>query len=91
MSSRLHDQIRQEAYITNEIIIYQETLRARGCVVVGDPSGGDGDRNPCAEWDHLLGSDLDSSRLARHEMEIADGTRKRLAKETHFSDHPVAV
>lgn len=29
MSQDLRDQIRREAYITNEIIIKQETLRAR--------------------------------------------------------------
>lgn len=29
MSQELRDQIRREAYITNEIIIKQETLRAR--------------------------------------------------------------
>jgi hypothetical protein len=91
ISSRLRDQIRQEAYITNEIIIHQETLRARGYGFGGDMSSGDGDRNPCAEWRHLSGSDVDLSMLARHELETADATRKRLAWETYSSDHPVTV
>jgi hypothetical protein len=91
ISSRLRDQIRQEAYITNEIIIRQETLRARGCSFGGDTSTGDGDRNPCAEWGHLLGSDVEIPMLAQHELETADATRKRLAWEPHSSDHPVTV
>lgn len=91
ISSRLHDQIRQEAYITNEIIINQETLRARGCSFGGDASSGDGDRNPCAEWGHLSGSDVDLSMLARHELETANATQKRLAWEIHSSDHPETV
>jgi hypothetical protein len=90
MSSRLHDQIRQEAYITNEIIIRQEALRARGCVFGGDTSSGDGDRNPYAQWGHLSGSNLDLS-MAQHELETADAVRKRWAWETRSSDRPVTV
>jgi hypothetical protein len=91
ISSRLRDQIRQETYITNEIIIQQETLRARGCAFGGDANNGDSDRNPCTEWGHLFGSDLNLFLLARHKEEIRNARQKRLAKETHSSDRPVSV
>lgn len=91
MSSRLHDQIRREAYITNEIIIRQETMRARGYAFGGETGSEEGERIPCAEWGHLSGSDLDLAMLARHELETDDAVRKRLAGETYSSDRPVMV
>jgi hypothetical protein len=91
MSSRLHDQIRREAYITNEIIIQQEAMRARSYAFGGETGSEEGDRIPCAEWGHLSGSDLDLAMLARHELETDNAVRRRLAEETYSSDHPVMV
>jgi hypothetical protein len=88
MSSRLRDQIRREAYITNEIIIQQETMRARG-YAFGEEM--DSDRIPCAEWRHLSGSDFDLTMLAQHELETCRTVQKRLAGVTHSSDCPVMV
>jgi anoctamin-1 len=91
MSGLLHDQIRREAYITNEVIIQQETMRARGCAS-GDEAGSvEGEWSPCADWSHLTGSELDLAMLARHELEIANAVQKRSAGEAQSSDHPVFV
>jgi len=91
MSGLLHDQIRREAYITNEIIIQQETMRARGCAAGEETGSGEGERSPCTEWGHLSGSELDLAMLARHELEIANAVQKRSACEAHSSNHPVFV
>ncbi|XP_069685470.1 anoctamin-5-like isoform X2 [Periplaneta americana] len=89
MSSQLRDQIRREAYITNEIIIHQETLRARyradGKVCQ------DGDRSPCVQWGHLSGSELDLAMMAQHELETDRAVRRRIAGESLSSDRPVMV
>ncbi|XP_066991170.2 anoctamin-1 [Anabrus simplex] len=59
MAGELHDQIRREAYITNEIIIKQEAMRARGDfseeLIFHD---GEGDTEPL-HWHNLSGSELD--------------------------------
>lgn len=91
MSGLLRDQIRREAYITNEIIIQQEAMRARVCAAGGETGSGEGERRPCAEWGHLIGSDLDLTMLARHELEIANSVQKRSAREACSSDRPVLV
>ncbi|KAJ8869133.1 hypothetical protein PR048_030701 [Dryococelus australis] len=41
MSRKLRDEIRREAYLTSELIIKQETLRARGLAVEATPSSSD--------------------------------------------------
>lgn len=79
MSSLLRDQIRREAYITNEIIIQQETMRARDCAAGEETGSGEGERRPCAEWGHFTGSELDLVMLARHELETANAVQKRSA------------
>ena len=89
MSGLLHDQIRREAYITNEIIIQQETMRARGCAAGEEAGSGKGERSPCAKWGHLTGPELDLAMLARHELEIANAAQKRSAGQAHSSDQPV--
>jgi hypothetical protein len=91
MSSLLRDQIRREAYITNEVIIQQETMRARGCAVGEKRSDGEGERSPCADWGHLTGSELDLAMLARHEFETTNAVQKRSAGEANSSDRPVLV
>jgi hypothetical protein len=91
MSSLLRDQIRREAYITNEIIIQQETMRARGYAAGEETGSGEGERSPCAEWRHLTGSELDLVLLARHELETANAVQKRSAGDVYSSDRPVLV
>lgn len=91
MSSRLHDQIRRESYITNEIIIQQETLRARGYAFGEETGSAEGERILSAEWGHLSGSDLNPTISAQHELEADSAVRKRLARETYSSDRPVMV
>ena len=90
-SGLLHDQIRREAYITNEIIIQQETMRARGCAAAEETGGDEGEGSPCAKWGHLTGSELDLAMLERHELETANAVQRRSAGEAHFSDQPVFV
>jgi hypothetical protein len=91
MSGLLRDQIRREAYITNEIIIQQETMRARGCAAGEGAGSGEGERSPCAEWGHLTRSELDLAMLAHHELEIANAVQRRSAGAAYSSDHPVLV
>jgi anoctamin-1 len=103
MSGLLRDQIRREAYVTNELIIQQETMRARGCATGEEAGSGEVERNPCAEWGHLTGSELDLAMMAHHELEVANAVQrrsageiakavqKRLAGEAYSSDHPVFV
>jgi hypothetical protein len=81
----LRDQICREAYITNEIIIQQETMRPRGCASGEEAGSGEGERNLCAEWGHLTGCELDLAVLVRHAVQ------KSLAGEAYSSVHPVCV
>lgn len=82
MSSSLRDQIRRETYITNEIIIRQETARARLMCQSGSPDGGsDGPQEHLSEdmegehWIRALhhtpltGAELDLVMMVRTEEE----------------------
>ena len=84
MAPELRDQIRREAYITNEIIIQQEALRARASLFGEDI----GPENPILGWGHLSGSDLDLAMVERYEQE---NLRKRQIGEALSSHRPVMV
>ncbi|XP_055691845.1 anoctamin-4 isoform X2 [Lutzomyia longipalpis] len=71
MSPELRDQIRREAYITNEIIIKQETIRARNekCCDVATARATFRDSNPSANFikmeqiEQLMSSNLSGAQL----------------------------
>ena len=87
MPVELKDQIRREVYITNEIIIRQEALRARASLFGEEinPS------SPVLGWSHLSGSDIDLALMERHEQETDNALRRRQAEESLSSDRPVMV
>lgn len=65
MSTKLRDQIRREAYITNEIIIKQEALRAKMSSIMGSMRE-PGIEEPLAgieRMDELMKDNLSSSQL----------------------------
>ncbi|PSN51330.1 hypothetical protein C0J52_15729 [Blattella germanica] len=83
MPGKLRDQIRREAYITNEIIIQQETRRAQ---IAGNSTVGTG---TLAAWKDFTGSDLDLAMQEKFEQETDKAVRKRQAGAS--SDRPVIV
>lgn len=65
MPGDLRDKIRRETYITNEIIIKQEAMRARGEIMTMDdivfPS--DGEDVSTTFWKNMSGSEMDLAGL----------------------------
>lgn len=77
ISGDLRDQIRREAYITNEIIIRQEALRASEAASARSYIKSD------RAWDKLLANNLTGSQLdlfIHSQNETKTKTRKRLRK-----------
>lgn len=84
VSSELRDQIRREAYITNEIIIKQEAKRA------ADVSSAKSARTYInqSHWDKLLDNDLTGSQLDLfiHNQQETRSTRNRFKKKNKTQD-----
>lgn len=85
ISAELKDQIRREAYITNEIIIKQEAIRA------SQVASGRSYINSDSAWNRLLGNNLSGSQLdlfIHSETENRAKNRfKRRNKTQDFVDH----
>lgn len=81
VSAELRDQIRREAYITNEIIIKQEALRATRAAAVRETI-----KSPSA-WHNLMANNLSGSQLdlfIHNEQETR--SRRRFTKPNHSQD-----
>lgn len=71
MPSKLRDQIRREAYITNEIIIKQEALKANGLLpsYSREESVEPEIENLAKHWSKMSGSDIDLAIRRKQEEE----------------------